>query len=248
MPAALICFVVRSKLLPGRGHAQAQLLVDLPVVEDAAAHRGAGGHAEDLPALGHGRQEGFGDVGDVRLARDVDESFGRIQGLEQRAGIVEEEVGHFTGGQPRLDDVVAIRAARSAFDGDGHIRILRHVGLGQRLGHRLVGFGVIDEIGQRHGPGGCFAGSRGFSCGRLRRGRHTARHQAQHQQHEHQGDDLPHVHWSSPYGSKTEGKLFYGNPVRGAARMAGASCGLSTIFVPVSNTRGRARRFADHKL
>ena len=108
-------------------------------------------HAEDLPVLRHGGEERLDDVGDERLLREVDERVGRIQGLEQRAGVVPEDIGHVARRQARLDDVVAFGAPRPALDVDGHVGMQRHVGVGKRFGRSLVGLAIVDEVGQRDG-------------------------------------------------------------------------------------------------
>ena len=68
-PGGLELVVVGLELGPGRRDRQTVGREDLLVVQDAATHRRATGHAEDPAVLRHRRDEGVGDVGDVRLVR-----------------------------------------------------------------------------------------------------------------------------------------------------------------------------------
>ncbi|EPX87881.1 hypothetical protein ruthe_00086 [Rubellimicrobium thermophilum DSM 16684] len=143
--------VVGHELVPGPGDGQAQLLIDGTVVEDAPAHGRAEGDAA------HGAVRGGDDlletVEDIRLpldVRQVEQRLFRPQRLEERAGIVVEDVGHFAGRKAGLDDVVALRSAGALFDVEGDIGMRRAVGGGQGL-HRADRFGVaVDQDGQRH--------------------------------------------------------------------------------------------------
>ena len=143
--------VVGFELGPGLGHADPILLEDLLVVQDAAAHDRAERHAENLPVLRHGGQEHVLDVGDVRLLREVDERVGGVERLQQRAGVVEEDVVHLARGQTRLDQVVAVGASWPGFDGELHIRVLGRVGSGERVRHVLRDRVVAGQDTQGHG-------------------------------------------------------------------------------------------------
>ena len=96
IPAALIFSLFASNSAQVLGTLKPELLVDLLVVEDAAAHRRAARHAEDLPVLRYGRQERLLNVGDEGLLREVDQRFGWLEGLEQRAGVVPDRFSALT--------------------------------------------------------------------------------------------------------------------------------------------------------
>ena len=72
-----------------------------------------------------------------------------MQGLQQRTGIIEKDVGHLARRQARFDDVIAIRASWPSLDGDGHVWMLRGVRIHERLGCVLGILAVVNEVGQR---------------------------------------------------------------------------------------------------
>ena len=95
----------------------------------------------------------------------VDERLRRIERLQERAGVVPEDVRHITGGELGLDQVVAFGAAGTALDVDGDVRVLRRVGLGEGLGELLVRLRIVDQVFQRDRRGRRF-GRRRRSDGR----------------------------------------------------------------------------------
>ena len=95
------------------------------------------------------RQVRLLDVRDERLAGQVDERVGRVEGLQQRARVVVEHVGHVAGGEAGLDEVVALGATGVRLDLDRHVRVERRVGVDQALEPRLRHVVVVDEVGQR---------------------------------------------------------------------------------------------------
>ena len=85
-----------------------------------------------------------------RLVGEVEHGLRRVERLEQRAGIVAEDVGHLAGREPGLDEVVAIGAAGARLDldldvGIGGLEAGLHV-----LGDLHVEREVVDEVGERH--------------------------------------------------------------------------------------------------
>jgi hypothetical protein len=55
-----------------------------------------------------------------------------VQGLEQRAGVIVEDVVHFARGKARLDQVINLSAAtRRYFDVEGHVGMQCRIGVGE---------------------------------------------------------------------------------------------------------------------
>ena len=74
-------------------------------------------HAEDAVVLGDVGEKDSSDVGNERLARQVEQGLARVQRLKQRAGVVPEDVGHFARGKAGLDDVVTLCTLGRDFGG-----------------------------------------------------------------------------------------------------------------------------------
>ena len=120
---------------------------------------------------GDDRLERVDDVGLERLVGEIEHGLRRVERLEQRAGVVAEDVGHLAGGEAGLDEVVAFAAARMGLDLDLDAGIL---GLERRLeplGRRDVGRVVVDVVGERYlvlGQAGTGEAERQRDAGRRR--------------------------------------------------------------------------------
>ena len=106
----------------------------------------------------------------------VGEALGRPQRLEQRAGVVLEDVGHLAGREPGLDHVVALGPARTLLDLEGDLGMQFRVGRGQRIGLGDGGRICRNEHRQGHllRPSG--GGDRQRRCGDGREKRDPRRH------------------------------------------------------------------------
>ena len=72
----------------------------------------------------HDRLERVDDIGLERLVGQIEHGLRRVERLEQRAGIVAEDVGHLAGREAGLDEVVALAAARVGLDLDLDVGVL----------------------------------------------------------------------------------------------------------------------------
>jgi hypothetical protein len=148
-PGLLDLGVVRHELVPRLGDLEAELLVDLLVVEDAPAEGAAERGAVDLVVRRHARQERLVGGLDERLVGERLEVLLRLEGLEERARVVGEHVGHVLSGQPRLDDVVAVGALGARLDLDRDVRVLRVERVHDPLGRLESLIAVVDQERQR---------------------------------------------------------------------------------------------------
>ena len=105
------------------------------------------------------------NVLDERLFRDVYQGVGGVQGLQQRAGVVLEDVGHLARREARLDEVVALGACRPSLDVYRDIRMRCGVG-GHECVRRVPSVLVLtNEHGQRDGTATRTRRSAGLSTG-----------------------------------------------------------------------------------
>ena len=125
------------------------LLEDVRSVEKPAAETGTERHAVDPVALADGRDEGVDHVVEHRVTGEVDDRLGRVEGLQQRARVVEEHVGHLVRRQSGLDDVVAVGAAGPLLDVERDVGMQLGEGRRQALGQQHRRRGVVDEQRQR---------------------------------------------------------------------------------------------------
>ena len=151
LAGGLDLFVVGHELGPGHRHRQSELFIDLLVVEDAATHRRLFRHAVDAAIRRRNdRLERVDDVGLERLVGQIEHGLRRVQRLEERAGVVAEDVRHLARRKPRLHEVVALAAARMGLDLDLYVGVLGFEGGLEALGRRHVGRIVVDIVGERH--------------------------------------------------------------------------------------------------
>ena len=84
-------------------------------------------------------------VGDAGLPGDIDERLARVERLQERPGVVPEDIAHLAGREARLRDVVPFRTLWTSLEGEGHFRVDGGVGVGESLGPRDRHVGAVDE-------------------------------------------------------------------------------------------------------